>query len=228
MVEYSITEWTRRSEEAGGITMASTCGFMDGIKWTSTYEINTAPDLGSLNASIDEVFATIDSMAAEQEQALKLIRKSLDCILPSQRQEVEYKLRKAETFFFSKKQLYEDTKKALILLGDEYACYSAKAIADSYRQFLALLVEDLANASGSEEKAEVLQDIIEWVERAPVAYRLRLKNYGVPWGTLDHVRELKTHLKPHPTVWASSVYGRGSTSATALFVMQWRGRANGR
>lgn len=223
MVEYNRTKWFFRGQDSGGIIVSTTFSLKKSTEWIPTYQMNTVTDSSCEEANANKLFATIDGMVAEQERALEVVKSSLDRIPTEQRQEVACNLRRAETNYFSKRQLYEDAKVILILFGDAYACSSAEAVADSYRQFLALLLEDLVNSGTVEEKVEALQDIIEWVERAPIAYRLRLKNFGVPWGIPDPGYGSDSQVR----VWSDGIDIRSSTSATAPFVVKGRRTGNG-
>lgn len=220
MVEYNPTKWFFKRQDSGGIAVSAAFGLKKNTKWVPAYQMSTATDSGCGDANADKLFAMIDGMVAEQERALELVKSWLDRIPTEQRQEVACNLWRAEANYFSKRQLYEEAKVALLLIGDAYACCSARAVADSYRQFLALLIEDLVNSGTVEEKVEALQDIIEWVERVPIAYRLRLKNFGVPWDLPDPGYQVR--------VWSDGIDVRSSTSATALFVVKGRRTGCGR
>ncbi len=110
----------------------------------------------------------IRQMAMEQREALDIVSCSLrrDITDPEIKARLTRELNETIGIWNANWHLYDNVPE------DRAECIVS--IVESYREFLRLLLEEIREYP--ERLDDVLEDILEWIARAPFAFRLRLKN----------------------------------------------------
>lgn len=108
----------------------------------------------------------IQNMIDKHEQALDLVARHLSQVPDEDKRNIAYKLGNARYNWRRTKHLCKDIPK-----GQDS---KAQLLATTYSWFLQELLDDLT--LGSAPIVEVLEDILDWIERMPTAFYLNFKD----------------------------------------------------